>query len=1122
MENKVKQKKLNRIVFAVFALVFCAFSFLFIPENFVSATNDVVESYESFDAALSDMIKTYDNDEEIAVQSLGAEEKEYNERRLIVYSDARLDSRGAVAKAEYNGYHIYQYQDAESARNAYDYYSNLSAVYNVSYDMVTTAGDFEVEEQTYSTNSYNSWADEYVGYSNYITTMLQICEEESLNKVAIAVIDSGIYAGHNLFKNRILSDYAKDFTGETGTTYAYQDLNGHGTHVSGTIAEFTLSNVKILPLKVLKSNGKGYVSYIVNAINYAIDLKSKNSIEVEKEKYNLVAMNMSVGVEGTASSNSSLTNVVQKAYNAGIMPVVSAGNGDDDGVRMDVTYSSPANVDCAIAVAALVRNKTFFGGYTLKYDSYSNYGEYVDFAAPGTYILSAGTSSSTSVVAMSGTSMAAPHVTACVALIYSNPNFAGTYSLADTYNLLAEHAVDMGIEGRDDDYGYGLISIGDVGIETVGDLTFSCEEDFPTSAFDLSISYDKNVGDNTLKIYYTTDAYATMVDSSSTLYVNPIHISESTKVTAMAFVYNSKGNLVQRSNVKTFTYYFNNYDILSNYEYIVNSDSVTITKYKGNLSVLNVPETISSKNVVCIDGSAFKNATVKVVNLPQYIKSLNNSCFYGCSTLEEIYLNPVSQVAIGGYAFRNCSKLKIFEISNIESVGEYAFADCSSLTKFELPKVTKIGVHAFSNSGVNTLVLGKKLSNFGNQTFNKSENITIYGYKDTVAETFAASNNIQFVDLSLKITKDLNSRIIVKEGQNCQFTFEYHGYNVGYTKTFSGYDSQFSAEISSLSEYDSRMTINLKNLSVGEYTLYLTIRDQYDSSIKSNTIYVDVVDSSTETYAINFEEGDFVVKVDGEEISSGAIFYKGFEYQIKVTAKDGYDLKKVSINGVEKGVNETFKIALTENVQIDVQTSAKNNLTVSFNTSSNGVAKIGGTIATSKSVSRNGSVAFSVEANVGYTLKKVTANGTLLTANSDGLYVIEDIVTDINVEITFAEAYYKISVVQGKGGDVSSSGGSFDSVAHGSSRIFILSPSEGYKVDFVSVNGQKISVQNNKFSIDNIDQDCEVVILFKKETSIFSENGIVMVYFMIFLGIFIVFIIAKVALHFIRKERNKI
>lgn len=1120
MENKVKQKKLNRIVFAVFALVFCAFSFLFIPESFVLATNDVVESYESFDAALSDMIKTYDNDEEIAVQSFSAEEKEYNERRLIVYSDARLDSRGAVAKAEYNGYHIYQYQDAESAQNAYDYYSNLSTVYNVSYDMVTTAGDFEVEEQTYSTNSYNSWADEYVGYSNYITTMLQICEESSLNKVAIAVIDSGIYADHNLFKNRILNDYARDFTGgENDTEYDYQDLNGHGTHVSGTIAEFTLSNVKILPLKVLKSNGKGYVSYIVNAINYAIDLKSKNSIEVEKEKYDLVAMNMSVGVEGTASSNSSLTNVVQRAYNAGIMPVVSAGND-----AADATYSSPANVGCAITVSALIKSKpsSLYNRFVLLFDkSYSNYGAFIDFAAPGTNIRSASIASPSSVVTMSGTSMAAPHVTACVGLIYSSPNFE-RYTLEEVYELLKDNAVDMGAEGWDENYGHGLVSIGDIGIEIVGDLTFSCEEDFPTSAFDLTISYDKNVGDNTLKIYYSIDAYATMVDSSSILYANPIHISESTKVTAMAFVYNSKGNLVQRSNVKTFTYYFNNYDILSNYEYTANSNSVTITKYKGNLSVLNVPETIGSKNVVCIDSSAFKNTTVKVVNLPQSINSLNNSCFYGCSTLEEVYLNPYSQVAIGGYAFRNCSKLKIFEISNIESVGEYAFADCSSLTKFELPKVTKIGVHAFSNSGVNTLVLGKKLSNFGNQTFNKSENITIYGYKDTVAETFAASNNIQFVDLSLKITKDLNSRIIVKEGQNCQFTFEYHGYNVGYTKTFSGYDSQFSAEISSLSEYNSKMTINLKNLSVGEHYLYLTIRDQYDSSIKTNTIYVDVVDSSTETYAINFEEGDFVVKVDGEEISSGAIFYKGFEYQIKVTAKDGYDLKKVSINGVEKGVNETFKISLTENLQIDVLTAAKNNLTVLFNTSSNGVAKIGGTIATSKSVSRNGSVEFSVEPNVGYTLKKVTANGTLLTSNSNGIYVIENIVADVNVEITFVEAYYKISVVQGKGGDVSGSGGSFDSVAHGSSRIFILSPSEGYKVDFVSVNGQKISVQNNKFSIDNIDQDCEVVISFKKETSIFNGNGIVMIYFMIFLGIFIVFAIAKVALHFIRKERNKI
>lgn len=1112
MENKVKQKKLNRILIAVFAFVFCAVAFLFMPIDFASATNSVADDYESFDAALTDMIKTYDNDEEIAVQSLGTEEREYNEKRLIVYSDAQLSSQGAVAKAEYNNYHIYQYQDAESAQNAYDYYSNLSTVYNVSYDMVTTAGDFEIEEQTYSTGSYNSWANEYVGYSDYIATMLQVCEESALKEVVIAVVDSGIYKEHNLFKNRVLTNYAKDFTSETGGDYEYEDLNGHGTHVSGTIAEFTLSNVKILPLKVLKSNGKGYVSYIVNAITYAINLKKSTSI-------NLVGMNMSVGVDGTSTSNSSLTNVVKNAYNAGIMPVVSAGNGDEDGKAIDVEYSSPANVECAITVGALAKNRSsLFGQYTLKIDTYSNYGKYLDFAAPGSYIASAGISSPTAIVSMSGTSMAAPHVSACVALIYSNPSFEN-YTLAKSFELLKEHAIDMGTEGWDKYYGYGLISVSDIGVETVGNLIFSCEEDFPSSAFNLSISYDKDIGSNTLKVYYTTDPYATMADSSDILYTSTIQISKSTKVTAIAFVYDSNGYLIQKSKLKTFTYYFNNYDLESNYEYEkVGNNSAVIKKYKGSLSVLNLPETIDSKTIIGIK-EAFKSSKVRVLNLPKTITLFYDSCFLGCVNLEEVYSTATADIQIGNYAFKGCSNLKTFDVSNIISIGQYAFAECSSLTEFELPKVTTIGTHAFTKSGITKLVLGKKISDFGNQKDLKID--TIYGYKDTVAETFAESNNIKFDDLSLSITKDLNSRIIVKEGQACEFTFEYHGYNVGYTKTFSGLNSQFSAEIESLSEYDSKMTISLKNLPVGEFTLYLTIRDQYNTSVKSNTIYVDVVDSSTETYAINFEEGDFKVTVDGEEISSGAIFYKGFEYQVKVVAKDGYDLKKISVNGVEKGVNETFNITMTGNVQIDVTTSAKNSLTVLFNTSSNGSAKVGGTVATSKAVARNGSVAFSIEPNVGYSVKKVTANGILLTVNEDGLYVIENVVTDINVEVTFVETYYKISVIQGKGGDVSSSGGTFDAVAHGSSRIFVLSPSDGYKVDFVTVNGEKISVQNNKFSIDNIDQDCEVVISFKKETSIFSKNGVVLIYFMIFLAIFIVFIIAKVTLHFIRKERDK-
>ena len=86
--------------------------------------------------------------------------------------------------------------------------------------------------------------------------------------------------------------------------------------------------------------------------------------------------------------------------------------------------------------------------------SFSNHGDYIDIAAPGVYIPS--TYFNKEYAALSGTSMAAPHVAGLAALIKSaNPGLTNTQVI----NIIKKTAIDLGAHGKDTDYGYGLIDI---------------------------------------------------------------------------------------------------------------------------------------------------------------------------------------------------------------------------------------------------------------------------------------------------------------------------------------------------------------------------------------------------------------------------------------------------------------------------------------------------------------------------------------------------------------------------------------------------------------------------------------------------------------------------------------
>lgn len=1120
-------KKLKSVLFVFMALVFCVFPFSFLVTNFVSATSE--DDYDSFNSTLIDM---YKNDEKVATMSLDEsadEDEEWCSNRLIVSADSKLNSRGAIAKAEYQDLHIFQYKDTNSMQDAMEYFSALKNVESVEVDEKISCEDVEeieqIDEISALSDSYLSWGAKFTGYSEYIDTLAE--SSSTCSDVIVAVLDSGIYTSHQLFKDRILLNYGKNFTDEaSGSTYEFEDLNGHGTHVAGIIADATKSttkvpfNVKILPLKVLDSNGDGYVSMIVNAISYVERLVSQKTLNVR-------LMNMSIGVKRSSSANvtatsTSLTNQVVSAYNKGILSIVSAGN-----ERSDTYYCSPANVECAVTISALYQSSDSSSVY---FDSgYSNYGNEVDFSAPGTNIQSAGLYATNSYVRMSGTSMAAPHATACFALVCSNSLY-DSYTPAQLVDLMQSNAVDLGDTGKDIYYGYGSINVANIGVINKGYVEFSKEEEACDSEFKLSLSFDMSEFEatNYCAIYYSLDENAKTVDTTSTLYTNPITISQTTKVTAVAYVYSQRYNgvLLQKSLRSTKTYYFDNTDVLSNYYFDDDgAGGVYISKYSGKLTTLNAPSSYNSKYVTGVGYRAFNSSKVETLTLPSTVSTLYRGAFNTNTKIKSITCMN-SQIEVGESAFRY-SSIKTLNMPGIKTIGNLAFANCQALNELELPYVTEIGANAFSASKVKTLLIGKNITTIKNQINVGFEKI--YGYAGTVAQTYLADEfDCEFVDLTLKITKQPKTRYVVGSDDKVVVSLNVSGVSV---TARSGNGTTLAqtylknAEGTELGEFENRLDVTFSDWGSfrRSFSYFVAFTDLYGDTISSDACMINVVDSTRTKHAFNFDDaGNFSVYVDGEKITSGTEFFEGFDYEIKIVPNDGIVLKNVKIDGVEKTIGEAVTIdSLSSDVSINVVTDEEEILTVNFDIDSGcGSVLVDGISKTQTQVVRGENLTFEVKLIKGYVIKSVSIDGVVATA-TDGKYVIENVTSNKNVRVVLEESNFTLTITQGNGGTYSTSGVNGNVMAQGSKVIIKLSTSKGYILDSVIINGEVYEITGDTIVLNDVQQDYDIVIECNKSDMFVDENSVIVKYLVVFAVLFVLFLLGRMVLHFIRKENDR-
>lgn len=251
--------------------------------------------------------------------------------------------------------------------------------------------------------------------------------------VAIAILDTGIDSNHVDFHyggadNLQYSKIRKSANFTTSSTV--EDVRGHGTHVAGTVAAGTDNGRGVAGTcpscvlyngKVLGDDGSGAWSWVANGITWATD----NGAQV---------INMSLS---GSSGSRTLRSAVDYAWNNNVVIVAAAGNNGSSTPRYPAYYSN------VIAVAATDHNDDKA--------SFSNYGSWVDVAAPGVNILS--TTVDDTYGTKSGTSMATPHVAGLAGLLWSTGY--GTTNSAVRNQL--EGAADA-IDGTGSSWTHGRIN----------------------------------------------------------------------------------------------------------------------------------------------------------------------------------------------------------------------------------------------------------------------------------------------------------------------------------------------------------------------------------------------------------------------------------------------------------------------------------------------------------------------------------------------------------------------------------------------------------------------------------------------------------------------------------------
>ena len=231
------------------------------------------------------------------------------------------------------------------------------------------------------------------------------------------------------------------------------------------------------------------------------------------------------------------------------------------------------------------------------------------------------------------------------------------------------------------------------------------------------------------------------------------------------------------------------------YQEIAEGAEIAITGFNNPGGAAEIPAAIDGKPVTSIGEGAFEDDLITSVSIPAGVKTIGNAAFRRCSQLQTVTFAEGSALAsigdnafegcqqlsglqlpsgvteIGQAAFNGCRALKEITIPNgvtelktltfgtctslqniilpegLQTIGDRVFSGCAALTQIVLPDgVTALGTRVFNNcQALAKVLVPASVESIAEDAFNLCESVTLYGYADTAAETFAQANEIAFV-----------------------------------------------------------------------------------------------------------------------------------------------------------------------------------------------------------------------------------------------------------------------------------------------------------------------------------------------------------------------------------------
>lgn len=323
-------------------------------------------------------------------------------------------------KTRYNSFYVFQSNDMDTVE-LITYFSRLEGVEYAEPNYILTQNEINLPNDVFYRERYQ-WNLPMIAAEKGWT------KSKGIEDIEIAVVDTGVDLDHPDLKNRLTQGY-----NAIEDSNNPDDDNGHGTHVAGIIASETNNREgiagltwynRIMPIKVMGKEGYGTTFHIAEGIIWATD-------------HGADVINLSLG---NYQPSEVLHEAVKYAFNKNVVLIAAAGNDNTD------QPSYPAAYPEVLSVSAV--------DYDGSRAEFSNYGDYIDVTAPGVHIPS--TYIDSNYASLSGTSMAAPHVSGLAGLMLSGNT---ELSNKEVMRVIKSSAYDIGVRGKDQDFGDGLIHV---------------------------------------------------------------------------------------------------------------------------------------------------------------------------------------------------------------------------------------------------------------------------------------------------------------------------------------------------------------------------------------------------------------------------------------------------------------------------------------------------------------------------------------------------------------------------------------------------------------------------------------------------------------------------------------